>query len=38
MVVEDKAILGATNTFVEEQGVCGEAVEDLNNDILCEAG
>ena len=37
MVVGDEAILGATDTFAAEQGVGGEAVEDLKNDILYEA-
>ena len=38
MVVRDEALLGATNTFIGEQGVGGEAAEDLQNKILCEAG
>ena len=38
MVDRDEAFLGATDTFVAEQGVGGEAVEDLDNDIVHEAG
>ena len=38
MVVGDEAILGAIDTFVVEQGAGKEAAEDLENDILCEAG
>ena len=38
MVVGDEVILGVTDTFLVEQGAGGEAVEDLENDILCEAG
>ena len=38
IVVRDEAFLGATDTFVAEQGVGREAVEDLNNDIVREAG
>ena len=37
MVVRDDASLGATNTFAAEQGVGGEAVEDLDKDIIHEA-
>ena len=37
MVVGYEAILGATDTFVAQQGVGGEPVVDLENDILCEA-
>ena len=36
--VQDKVFLGATNTFATEQGSSEEAVEDLENDILREAG
>ena len=36
--VRDEVFLGATDTFTAEQGVDGEAVEDLKNDILREAG
>ena len=36
-VVRDEALLGATDTFVGEQGAGGEAMEDLQNKILCEA-
>ena len=38
VVVHDEAILGVTNTFAAEQGADREAVEDLKNDILREAG
>ena len=38
MVVRDEAFLGATDTFVAEQGAGREAVEDLNKDIIHEAG
>ena len=38
MVVGDEAVPGATDTFVAQQGASGEAVEDLQNNILCEAG
>ena len=38
VVVRDEVVLGVRDTFVAEQGVGGEAVEDLENDILCEAG
>ena len=37
MVVGDEVILGVTDTFLVEQGAGGEAVEDLENDILCQA-
>ena len=30
-------VLGATYTFAAEQGAGGEATEDLDNDIVCEA-
>jgi hypothetical protein len=36
--VWDEVYLGATNTFAVEQGAGGEATEDLENDILREAG
>ena len=36
--VQDEFFLGATNTFTAEQGAGGEAVEDLENGILHEAG
>jgi hypothetical protein len=38
VVVLDEAVLGATDTFVAEQGVGREATEDLDNDFICEAG
>ena len=38
MVVGDEAVPGATDTFVAQQGASGEAVKDLENDILYEAG
>ena len=38
MVVLDEAFLGATGTFTAEQGASGEAAEDLNKDIIHEAG
>jgi hypothetical protein len=38
VVVLDEAILRATDTFAAEQGVGEEAVEDLNTDIVREAG
>ena len=38
MVVRDEAVLGVTDTFATQQGAGGEAVEDLNNDIVREAG
>ena len=38
IVVRDEAVLGATDTFTAEQEAGGEAVEDLKNDILHEAG
>ena len=38
VVVLDEAVPGATGTFAAEQGASGEAAEDLNNDILYEAG
>ena len=36
--VRDEVFLGATDTFATKQGAGGEAMEDLKNDILCEAG
>ena len=36
--VRDEAFLGATDTFVTKQGVGGEVVEDLDKDILRDAG
>ena len=36
--VQDEVFLGATDTFAVEQGAGGEAVEDLENEILHEAG
>ena len=38
MVVRDEASPGAADTFAAEQGVGGEAVEDLDNGIIREAG
>ena len=38
VVVRDEVILGATDTFVAEQGAGGEAAEDLDNGIVREAG
>jgi hypothetical protein len=38
MVVRDKAFLGAIDTFAAEQGTGEEAAEDLNKDIIHEAG
>ena len=38
VVVRDEAVLGVRDTFVAEQGVGGEAAEDLNNGIICKAG
>jgi len=38
VLVLDEVVPGATDTFVAEQGAGGEAVEDLNNDIVREAG
>ena len=37
VVVLDEAVPGATDTFVAEQGLGGEAVEDLDNGIILEA-
>ena len=36
--VRDEVFLGATDTFVVEQGASGEVVEDLENYIFREAG
>ena len=38
VAVRDEVFPGVTNTFVVEQGVGGEAAEDLGNSIVCEAG
>jgi hypothetical protein len=38
IVVRDEVLLGATDTFTAEQGASGEVVEDLDNDIVREAG
>ena len=38
MVVQDEVFLGAIDTFAAEQGVGGEAAEDLKNEILHEVG
>jgi hypothetical protein len=38
LVVQDEASLGATNTFAVEQGAGDEAMEDLDKDIIHEAG
>ena len=38
VVVLDVAVLGATDTFVVEQGASREAVEDLDNVIIHDAG
>jgi hypothetical protein len=38
IVVRDEAVPRAIDTFVAEQGAGGEAVEDLDNDIIHEAG
>ena len=37
VVVRDEAVLGVTDTFEAEQGAGGEASEDLNKGIICEA-
>ena len=37
VVVQDEAVLGATDTFAAEQGAGGEAEEDLDNGIVREA-
>ena len=38
MVVRDEASLGAIDTFAVEQGADREAVEDVDKDIILEAG
>ena len=38
MVVRDEASLGAIDTFVAEQGEGGETADDLDKDIIHEAG
>ena len=38
VVVLDEVVPGTIDTFVAEQGVGGEAAEDLDNDIVHEAG
>ena len=38
VVALDEVVLGATDTFVVEQGVGRKAVEDLDNGIVREAG
>ena len=38
VVVQDEAVPRVTDTFAAEQGADGEAVEDLENEILLEAG
>ena len=38
VVVLDEAVLGATDTFLAEQGADREVVEDLVNGIIREAG
>ena len=38
MVVRDEVFSGATDIFAAEQGAGGEVAEDLNNDIVREAG
>jgi hypothetical protein len=38
MIVRDEAFPGATDIFVAEQGAGGEVVEDLDKDIVYEAG
>ena len=37
VVVLDEVVLGAIDTFAAEQGAGGEAAEDLDNNIICEA-
>ena len=37
VIVRDEAVLGATNTFIAEQGAGGEAAEDLDKHMVCEA-
>ena len=38
MVVRDEAFLGAIDTFVAEHRAGGEVMEDLDKDIIHEAG
>jgi hypothetical protein len=38
VVVLDEVVLGVTDTCEVEQGASGEAAEDLDNVIVCEAG
>ena len=38
IIVRDEVFLGVTDTFAAEQGAGWEVVEDLNNDIIHEAG
>ena len=38
VVVLDEVVLGAIDTFGSEQGVGGEAAEDLDNGIVHEVG
>jgi hypothetical protein len=38
MVVQDEVFPGAIDTFAAEQGASREAVEDLDKDIVHEAG
>jgi hypothetical protein len=38
IVVRDEVFPGATDIYVAEQGASREVAEDLNNDIVCEAG
>ena len=38
MVVRDEALLGATNTFIGEQGAGRKVAENVEKEIVCEAG
>ena len=38
VVVLDEAVPGVTNTFATKEGAAREVAEDLDNDIVCEAG
>ena len=38
MVVQDEASLGATDTFAVEQGAGGQVADDVDKDIIHEAG
>jgi hypothetical protein len=38
VIVHDEAVLGTPGIFATEQGVGGETMEDLDNDIVREAG